>query len=105
MPITETELDEALAQAAKACADKARSEAERGAPHVNVETYASAAAQLAFAAKGTPTGCRPAPAEADRRCPFGHSSSNSRGRLRSMRQNTPGRPGRGAGGRDVCPTS
>jgi len=56
VPITETELDEALAAAAKACADKARSEAERGAPHVNVETYASAAAQLAFAAKGTAVG-------------------------------------------------
>ncbi len=56
MPITETELNEALAEAARACADKARSEAERGSPHVNVETYASAAAQLAFAAKGTPIG-------------------------------------------------
>jgi len=56
VPITETELDEALAQAAKACADKVRSEVERGAPHVNVETFASAAAQLAFAAKGTAVG-------------------------------------------------
>jgi hypothetical protein len=56
VPITETELDEALTEAAKACADRARAEAERGAPHVNVETYASAAAQLAFAAKGTPIG-------------------------------------------------
>ena len=56
MPITETELDQALAAGREGLADKARSEAERGAPHVNVETYASAAAQLAFAAKGTPTG-------------------------------------------------
>jgi hypothetical protein len=53
VPITETELDEALAAAARACADRARAEADRGAPHVNVETFASAAAQLAFAAKGT----------------------------------------------------
>jgi len=56
VPITDTELDEALAAAAKACADKARAEVERGAPHVNVETFASAAAQLAFAAKGTAVG-------------------------------------------------
>lgn len=56
MAITETELNEALAAAAKVCAEKAQSEAERGAPHVTVETFASAAAQLAFAAKGTPTG-------------------------------------------------
>jgi hypothetical protein len=56
VPITETELDEVLAEAARICAEKARAEAERGAPHVNVETFASAAAQLAYAAKGISVG-------------------------------------------------
>ena len=48
------ELNEALACAAIACAERARSAAETGGQGSVAETWASAAAQLAYAANGTP---------------------------------------------------
>ena len=48
------ELNEALARAAIACAERARSAAETGGQGSVAETWASAAAQLAYAANGTP---------------------------------------------------
>lgn len=49
------DLDAALSEAAIACAARAREVAEGGGHSVTAEVWASAAAQLAFAAKGTPT--------------------------------------------------
>ncbi len=55
------ELDSALADAAIACAAKAKEAAESGGHGVTAEVWACAAAQLAFAAKGiaTPLPARP----------------------------------------------
>lgn len=47
---TADELDEALARAAIACAERARSAAETGGQGSVAETWAAAAAQLAYAA-------------------------------------------------------
>jgi hypothetical protein len=55
MPVTKAELNDALAQAAITCANKAAELAEADdRPPVATETYASAAAKLALAAKGKP---------------------------------------------------
>lgn len=56
-----TDLDSALADAAIACAAKAKEAAEAGGHGVTAEVWACAAAQLAFAAKGiaTPLPARP----------------------------------------------
>lgn len=51
---TVEELNEALARAAIACAERARTAAESGGQGTVAETWASAAAQLAYAANGTP---------------------------------------------------
>jgi hypothetical protein len=55
------DLDAALADAAIACAAKAKEAAEAGGHGVTAEVWACAAAQLAFAAKGiaTPLPARP----------------------------------------------
>lgn len=55
------DLDTALADAAIACAGKAKEAAETGGHGVTAEVWACAAAQLAFAAKGiaTPLPARP----------------------------------------------
>ena len=47
-------LNEALARAAIACAERARSAAEGGGQGTVAETWAAAAAQLAYAANGIP---------------------------------------------------
>jgi|GEM_PF-5289145 len=54
--MTTTELDDALAQAAAACAKRAQENAEQHGKAVTAELWASAAAQLAFAAKGVGVG-------------------------------------------------
>lgn len=58
---TLADLDAALSAAAIACANKARQTAEGGGHGVTAETWAVAAAELAFAAKGiaTPLPARP----------------------------------------------
>ena len=71
MPITETELDEALAQAAKACADKARSEAERGAPHVNVGDLRQRGRAARLRRQGNADRHARAPRAGLTPCPFG----------------------------------
>ena len=53
---TSADLDAALSAAAIACANKAREAAEGGGHGVTAELWAVAAAELAFAAKGVPTG-------------------------------------------------
>ncbi len=53
------ELDEALARAAIACAERALAAAEGGGQGTVAETWASAAAQLAYAIKGA-SGALPA---------------------------------------------
>ena len=62
------ELDQALTRAAIACAERARTAAESGGQGTVAETWASAAAQLAYAARNNPPPSRPAPASADSRC-------------------------------------
>jgi hypothetical protein len=52
MAITTDELDEALARAAMACAARAQNAAESGGQGISAEAWASAAAQLSYAAKG-----------------------------------------------------
>ena len=53
MAISPDELNEALARAAIACAERARTAAESGGQGSVAETWASAAAQLAYAAVGS----------------------------------------------------
>jgi hypothetical protein len=53
MSATADELDEALRGAAIACAERARAAAESGGQGTVAETWASAAAQLAYAARGS----------------------------------------------------
>lgn len=53
MTVKLPELNDALALAAIACANKAKAAAEGGSTPSAGETWASAAAQLAFAAKNT----------------------------------------------------
>lgn len=52
MAITTDELDEALARAAMACAARAQNAAESSGQGISAESWASAAAQLTYAAKG-----------------------------------------------------
>jgi hypothetical protein len=52
MAISTDELDEALARAALACATRAQHAAESGGQGISAEAWASAAAQLTYAAKG-----------------------------------------------------
>lgn len=56
-----SDLDTTLAEAAMACALKAKEAADTGGHGVTAETWACAAAQLAYAAKGiaTPLPARP----------------------------------------------
>jgi len=54
MAISPDELNEALARAAIACAERARTAAESGGQGSVAETWAAAAAQLAYAAAGSP---------------------------------------------------
>ncbi len=60
-PQPTADLDAALAEAAIACAAKAKEAADTGGHSVTAEGWACAAAQLAFAAKGiaTPLPARP----------------------------------------------
>ncbi len=53
MPGPGEELEEALTRAAIACAERARAAAEGGGQGTVAETWASAAAQLAAAARGS----------------------------------------------------
>ena len=53
MTLADDELNEALARAAIACAERARTAAESGGQGTVAETWASAAAQLAAAARGS----------------------------------------------------
>ena len=53
MGATADELNEALTRAAIACAERARSAAESGGQGSVAETWAAAAAQLAYAANGS----------------------------------------------------
>ena len=59
MAISSDELNEALARAAIACAERARNAAEAGGQGSVAETWAAAAAQLAYAVSGS-TGALPA---------------------------------------------
>ncbi|MCW3013409.1 MAG: hypothetical protein JWO02_501 [Solirubrobacterales bacterium] len=52
MAISSDDLNEALASAAIACAARAQNAAESGGQGTSAEAWASAAAQLTFAAKG-----------------------------------------------------
>lgn len=53
MATPDAELTEALSRAAIACAERARTAAEGGGQATVAETWASAAAQLAAAARGS----------------------------------------------------
>jgi hypothetical protein len=54
MAVTTDELNDALARAALACAARAQNAAETGGQGTVAETWASAAAQLAYAVKDNP---------------------------------------------------
>lgn len=54
MAVTPDELNDALARAAVACAARAQNAAETGGQGTVAETWASAAAQLAYAVKDGP---------------------------------------------------
>ena len=54
MSTSADELNEALTRAAIACAERARNAAETGGQGTVAETWASAAAQLAYAARESP---------------------------------------------------